>query len=251
MPLPPPATVPDPPVTMPPRNQLSQPEVYKKGTRSVINILCPQGKDTYSVGSGAIVDPRGYILSNAHLADNRRKNEPCIIRRGSPAVEFATAVPLFIPALYYSTSLSERERAEYDISIWKIKDATTTLPYWSLDAEATPKIGEVLWTLSYPAELLSSDIIFKNLWLSFSNTTVTAADSTVMSSKATLSAQHGSSGGILIDPYTGKIRSLIFGIDENQTISERKLFSLLPQAINSAIKAEKGLSLEDYLASSP
>ena len=74
---------------------------------ALVNIICTtssSGPFESISGSGVVIDPRGVILTNAHIAqffllrDYPRKDfVQCIIRTGSPAAPKYTAAPLFIP----------------------------------------------------------------------------------------------------------------------------------------------------------
>ena len=55
----------------------------------------------------------------------------------------------------------------------------------------------------------------------------------------------------MVDRFNGKLRGLIFGVTKEETINDRSLISLTPQAINTAISAETGMDLLDYLATNP
>src|SRR6185436_12542444 len=72
---------------------------------ALVNILCmPQGGSLRPIsGSGVIIDPRGVILTNAHVAqyvllsESPQINLTCSIRTGSPASPRWKAVVLYIP----------------------------------------------------------------------------------------------------------------------------------------------------------
>src|SRR3990167_7492169 len=58
--------------------------IYDHGLKSSVNLLCKANPGEYVVATGAIIDSRGYIISNAHVAEEADTKEPCTIRRGSP-----------------------------------------------------------------------------------------------------------------------------------------------------------------------
>ena len=78
-------------------------------------------------------------------------------------------------------------------------------------------------------------------------------DTTIIASRATIAAQHGSSGGVLIDPYTGKLRGIIFGIssDTIQAIDKRILYAITPSRINTIAWQETKKQFREYLAALP
>lgn len=223
--------------------------IYNQGLTSTVNILCEKNQREYIVATGAIVHSSGYILSNAHVAEGVPEHTECTIRRGSPAVAFATAHLIYIPEVYTATT-SEETRARSDFSLWKINEPGD-YPFWNIEYDQKFTNHETLLTLSYPAELLGNDIILKALNLVFSKTSVEATDSIIVRSSSNISAQHGSSGGILVDPYTSRVRSMIFAVGENTTISQRELYSLTPKSINIVLQKEIGKTLIEYLAELP
>ncbi|MEK7576496.1 MAG: serine protease [Patescibacteria group bacterium] len=250
-PEPPPSPiVASPPVASLPRKQLSQDSIYKKGLESIVNFLCDQGDGKTTVATGVIISSNGYIATNAHIADDLKDVHPtCTVRRGSPAQNFDTARLVWSPKIYHATT-SESVRATHDIAIWKLKQTTQT-SFFDFDYETEPVPNETFLTLSYPAELLSAQIIFQSLSLAFSNTIVTDVGYSIIQSRATISAQHGSSGGVLIDPYTARIRGIIFGINKTESISNRILYALSPKGINKAILEDTQKTLTDFLAGNP
>ncbi|MEK7150834.1 MAG: serine protease [Patescibacteria group bacterium] len=250
-----PVTSPPPLITpvaqpLPQKILLPQNFIYKKGLESVVNFLCEQSDGRTTIATGVIISPNGYVLTNAHIVDELKSKTPsCTIRRGSPATNYDTAQLVWIPKAYTATT-SESVRAMHDITLWKLKQNTQT-PFFDIDYETHGNSDETLLTLSYPAELLSAEIIFKSLHLVFSNTVIVSADQSIIRSRSTLSAQHGSSGGVLIDPYTSRIRGIIFGVNKTETISDRQLFALTPTAINNAVFEETQKKLTDFLAGNP
>jgi len=233
------------------RKILSSDIIYKQGIEKIVNMFCNNGKSEYIIATGAIVHPNGYILSNAHVAMDLPIGSTCDIRRGSPSTPFATAKLILVPSIYTKSS-DPQIQAHNDVSIWKIENIPTPLPFWIIDESTKTQDEEKLLTLSYPAELLGSQLILKGVNLLFSETTVTASDAILIKSRATISAQQGSSGGVLIDHYTGFVRGLMFAIDkEAPLVSDRNLYSITPHGINEAIKKETGKTLKEYLAGNP
>ncbi len=240
-----------------PQSQIRIPDatIFALGSEAVVNMLCQSKKENeYAVASGAIVDAGGYIISNAHIADTLNAEKTCDIRRGSPAEKFAKARLIFVPQHYNSTSTEAdaNVNARFDISIWKISDPPADLAYWELENEPI-KPNQELLTMGYAAELLSSESIFKGLPLTFSSTIVESNNGIIIRARSSLSAQHGSSGGIFIDRYSSKIAGLIFGIGEekNDQVSERRIFALTTKAIDTVMRAETGNTLAQYLANKP
>ncbi len=237
---------------LPPPKPIPQSELYAKGLLATVNFLCPIKDATYTVATGALIDARGYIISNAHIIDKNNIRPTCTIRTGSPAVEIGKAKLVFVPSDYFVTT-DEQLRARMDISIWKLEGARANWPHWEIDFDTISAKDEQLLTQSYPAELLSSELVFKGLNLLFSNTAITEANASIIASRATIAAQHGSSGGVLIDPYTGKLRGIIFGIssDTTQAINERTLYAITPSRISTIAWQETKKQFREYLAVLP
>jgi hypothetical protein len=236
----------------PPQKPISQSELYAKGLLATVNFLCPTKNNTYTIATGAIINTHGYIISNAHIVDKNNLQPICTVRAGSPASEIGKAKLVLIPPDYFATS-DQQVQARMDISLWKLEGERADWPHWDIDFDTTPRKNEQLLTQSYPAELLSNELVFKNLNLLFSNTIITDADASIIASRATIAAQHGSSGGILIDPYTAKLRGIIFGIssDTTEAISERTLYAITPSRINSIAWQESKKQFREYLAVLP
>lgn len=232
--------------------RLPQNALYKIGSDSVVNFFCQRSGHTI-IATGIIIDPRGYVLTNAHISDDA--GEPtCLLRRGSPAENYALAKRVFT-APGFSPTVLEPDNLRKDVAIWKITGLVGTsmpasFPAITIDPNVTVTIGSPLSTFSYPAELLGSQAILRALYLTFSETHVTAKDSYFIESAQGLGSQKGSSGGVLIDPYTGKFAGLIFAVsDEDATsVSSRKLLSLTPFAIDQVVKNATGKNWNDYLS---
>lgn len=220
--------------------------IYDQGLKSSVNLLCKASPSEYIVATGAIIDSRGYIISNAHVAEGIDAKESCVIRRGSPARPFATAILIYTP-VSYKNAAREEEKAQSDFSIWKINEPGE-YQSWELAYEQSFYENEPLLTLAYPAELLGGELVFKSLNLVFSKTYVEATDTIIIRSTSNINSQRGSSGGALIDPYTMRIRGLIFAVSENANIAEREIFSLTPKGINEIMRKETGTTLKEYLA---
>lgn len=238
-----------------PKARLPQAELHRIAAQRVVNLLCEEGGGTIAVATGIIINPAGYILTNAHIVDNANKEQECTVRKGSPALSFAIAKRVFVPSAYAATT-SVTEQIKWDMAIWKIKNPAaagqTPLPE-TFDALTLDIIHEffpqeALATFSYPAELLSKEVILSSLYLVFSETAVEGVDENFIQSLAGLGSQQGSSGGALLDPTTGTLVGLIFAVDKEMEINKRRLFALRASRINEIMKKETGKTLEEYLA---
>lgn len=218
------------------------------------------GKNSYIVvATGVIIHQDGYILTNAHVAEDALQ-DTCTVRIGSPAKTFGVAEKIFSPRMFSATS-SATENLKRDISLWRITETlpdsplTAPFPFVEIHPNHATTIGDALGTFSYPAEFLSFQVINNDLYLSFSETIVEATDRHFIQSSLGLASQKGSSGGILIDEYTGEIAGLIFAVSDTDNasndISKRKLYTLTPFAIDETILEETGKHLQEYLATKP
>lgn len=249
----PPAPAPTPP---PAPSRLSSRTLYEIAAERIVNLFCELPNNEVAIATGVIIHSNGYILTNAHVADTEQ-SRTCLIRRGSPARNFAIAERVFLPPGFTSESHT-RENLARDVAIWKITDViekndASIFPSLSIRPAQLPADGAALATFSYPAELLGSQAVVSALYLSFSETHVVSHDAYFIESAEGLGSQKGSSGGILIDPFTGEFAGLIFAISDAKTeyVSERTLFSLTPFAINETIRAATGKDLDAYLDTNP
>ncbi|TSC77449.1 MAG: hypothetical protein G01um101429_1046 [Parcubacteria group bacterium Gr01-1014_29] len=241
----------------PSKTRLGQNTLYALASERVVNLFCELEKNEVAIATGVIIHPDGYILTNAHVTDTA-KPKPCLIRNGSPARNYAIAERIFIPPQFSSTSTA-RENLAKDIALWKItkvlNDDQSSAKFSALAIRPAFQVTDKApyATFSYPAELLGSPIIVSALYLSFSETIVQAHDAYFIESTQGLGSQKGSSGGILLDPYTGEFAGLIFAINDEKTqsIAERTLFSLTPFAINEAVRNATRKDLDAYLAELP
>lgn len=204
-----------------------------------------------------IIHKNGYVLSNAHVAEDAHTKR-CMLRKGSPANNYAWAELVFFP-IGYNSDFHDNSTFRRDVAIWRITNSATDsplpaeFPAFAIDENETITDGEKLETFSYPAELLSYSIILNSLYLVFSETTVQAHDNYFIQSIEGIGSQKGSSGGILIDPYTGRLVGMIFAVSDTQSklITDRKTYSLTTYAINATVKSQTGMSINEYLATNP
>lgn len=248
-----------PPASLTPKlkPRLPQTELHRIASQSIVNLLCQEEGGTIAIATGSIIHPAGYILTNAHIVDNANKDRECVVRKGSPATPFAIAKLIFTPSAFSATT-SMNEQIKWDMALWKIEKPSpgaSPLPEsfdtLTLNTSHQFFLQEMLSTFSYPAELLSKEVILSSLYLVFSETSVEGVDEVFIQSLAGLGSQQGSSGGALLDPITGKFVGLIFAIDKETEINKRRLFALRASRIDEIMKQETGKTLEEYLATQP
>ncbi len=244
-------TVDTPPV---PRVKLSQQELYNKAQTRIVNFFCQEGGQVRTA-SGIIISPKGYILTNAHVTEGFDSNFECLIRQGSPARNLGYAKPVMFPQTYAQATQKEQQ-LKNDAAIWKLTRGPgdppglplpNSFPYYEIDPNFYPEIGQPLVTFSYPAELLGYETLLKSLYMLFGEATVSQMDQNFILSSTSLSSQAGSSGGIMVDVYTGEMVGLIFAVSQEKQINQRNLLSLNNNSINRIVQTEIGLSLQNFL----
>ncbi|MDO8548380.1 MAG: serine protease, partial [bacterium] len=155
---------------------------------SLVNILCnlrTANTSSYISGSGLLVDPRGVVLTNAHVAQffllqkNPAPNTTsCTVRTGSPAVAAYTAQLLYLPPLWIAANVSQILSAsplgtgERDYALLYITGATqfasplpSSFPALVLSIES-PKQNDPVLLAGYPAGFLDANGVQKSLYIS-------------------------------------------------------------------------------------
>ncbi len=244
---------------------------------AVVNIFCTMRDigDAAS-GSGIVIDERGIILTNAHIAqyfllDIRDGEEfvRCAIRTGSPAEKSFSGELLYIPSVWieaHAANITENGRAdtgEHDYALVRVilpaEEATSSLAALPLayDGAGLSKAEPVL-VASYPAGFLGAQAIQKNLWQVSSFTSIkelyrfaTTSESLIdiFSVHGIIGAQEGSSGGALVRAEDGKLLGVIVTRSAGDTTGERDLFSLSIPYVNADIATDLKKTLQEFLAS--
>jgi len=240
-------------------------EIYAKATRALVNIFCKDSEEqVYILGSGAVIDPQGYVLTNGHLAENfEKENVFCTLRRGSPASPFAKAKLAYLPD--QNPLIGTTKIAQKDFALLKITEAVGSNPlpetfdYFEFDPTYAVKPQEVLYSLGFPTEFLGAATIAQNTNILFTLGTIdrlVSADDDLSDAEGAylggeISAQHGSSGGIFLEIQSSKIVGLFVGLTEGETTAERKQFMFLISYIDDIVRQERGFGLKEFLYSHP
>ena len=241
---------------------------------ALVNILCkPRGAGAVLSpvsGSGVLIDPRGVILTNAHvgqyvlLAQSARINLTCVIRTGAPATPRWSAEVLYIPPLWVEAHAHEISAThpmgtgEHDYALLRITGSLDTAPlpnpFPSLSPDTREAIGfstDQVLAVSYPAEFLASAAQY-NLYPASSVTTVgqlmTFATKTVdvISLGGIVGAQGGSSGGAVVNAW-GRLIALISTTSEGDTTAERDLRAISLSYVNRDLAAQTRFDLATIL----
>ncbi len=231
---------------------------------ALVNILCkPRGGNTLPPisGSGVIIDPRGIILTNAHvaqyvlLAQSARINLSCVIRTGAPAIARWNAEILYIPPVWVEAHAKEITAThpvgtgEHDYALLRITgslDATPLpipFPHLPVDTrEAIGFYGDRVLVVSYPAEFLAGAAQF-TMYPASSITTIgqlmtfVAKTVDLISLGGIIEAQGGSSGGAVVNAW-GRLIGLISTTSEGETTATRDLRAISLSYINRDISIQ-------------
>lgn len=142
-------------------------------TDATVNVYCTykSGRTTYSTtGSGFFIDPKGIIITNAHVAAPMllidKKGKPmsdCVIRTGSPARDTYTARVLYISDQWVSDNIPElrkgrpRGTGERDFALLQVVsakqgDLPSYFPFTQIAYTGTVGEGDPVIVAGYPAE---------------------------------------------------------------------------------------------------
>ena len=242
---------------------------------ALVNILCmPRGGGSLNPisGSGVIIDPRGVILTNAHVAQYVLLSEAsaidlsCSIRSGSPATAHWMAQVLYIPRIWVDKYASEINTShptgtgEHDFAllyITKSLDGTplpSQFPFLALDTRAFIAITpDVVLGVGYAAEFVGGMQTENALYplssigpigemLTFASTT---AD--ILSLGGVVEAQSGSSGGPVVNAWN-RVVGVITTTSEGATTGARNLRAISTSYIDRDFAAQTGSSLTEFLS---
>ncbi len=252
--------------------------INQKVRQVIVNILCTSrtaGLFEPLSGSGVIIDPRGVILTNAHVAqylllkDYGVKNFlTCIARTGSPATPAYTLKILYISPQWLQdnykniTDQHPTGTGENDFALLQIVGSTDpdltlqkSFPALSTDGnEDDIKTGAPVVLAGYPAGFLGGIAIQRDLYIVSSIVNIgqrfTFRTGTVdaFSLGGSPVAQHGSSGGAVVSSQ-GKLLGIIVTSTDAKDTAGRDLDAISIAHINHSLAAETSLSLDSLLAS--
>ena len=237
---------------------------------ALVNIICyaPSGSRLRSIsGSGVIVDPKGVILTNAHIAQNfllADRNVSCTVRAGSPAIDKYKASLIYIPSAWVSanakilTEANPSGTGEYDFAFLAISksitrdDLPSSFPFIPL-ATSPSDTGTPVVIASYGAQFLESSQIQSSLFptvvfgsvkdvFTFANNTID-----VLALGGSAAAQEGSSGGGVADG-NGELVGTITTSTTEGTTDTRKLDAITASYIRAEYASETGSALDILLA---
>ncbi len=252
-------------------------EINVKTRAALVNIICTTlrgGSFNLISGSGVVVDPRGVILTNAHVAEYFLLKDyivpnyvNCVIRTGEPAETRYLARPLYISPQWIQANAGNITVAEptgtgeNDFALLLITQSTnpaaplpSSFDFLPMDFtdEALHDKNPVL-VAGYPAGNLGGISIQKDFYPVSSVVNIAQVYSFVdalpelFSIHGTVLAQHGSSGGAVVSS-AGKLIGLIATATDAPTTGDRELNAITPSHMNRSFKERNTFSLQDMFA---
>lgn len=254
---------------------ISSQSLNEKVRAAIVNVICTTtGAGPFSPisASGVMVDPRGIIITNAHVGQYfLLRNYPskdfvqCIVRTGSPASPKYTAELLFLPPSWMSANAHKiveskpTGNGEFDYSFLRITGVVgpsitipAAFPYlpFSLDA---PIVDSEVLIAGYPAGFLGGITILKELYAASTVARVgdlyTFGTNTLdlFSIGGSVVAQQGSSGGAVADG-NGSLVGIISTTSEGDTTGTRDLRAVATAYIARDFAKERGKSIVAFFA---
>jgi len=251
-------------------------ELNKKIRDSIVNILCIADSEGYLrpiSGTGVIIDPKGIILTNAHIGqyflvkDYPRKDFiHCFARTGSPAKEAYSLELMYLPSAWVENNLQNivsddpLGTGENDFALLKITgpyQTATPLPsvFLFLNPEPNPIFiyqNEDVELAGYPAGFLGALAISQNLYITSTLSKIfdvfTFKEDTVdvLSLGGTIVAQKGSSGGAVAS-LAGNLLGIIVTTTPGKTTGERDLHAITINHINNKLLETSGHGIKEVL----
>lgn len=245
--------------------------------KALVNILCnTKGNDLSPIsGTGVLINPKGIILTNAHIAqyfllkDFKEKDYvSCVARTGSPAYPTYKVELMYISPTWIKDnsrvlkSYNPTGTGENDFAFLRVTGTINgdklpeNFPYLIPDVREFIEKKEPVLLVSYPAGFLGGQAIQQNLNIASSITEIqdffTFKGNTIdlISVGGTIVSQKGSSGGGVVDKYVSLL-GIISTSSNADTTSQRELRAITLAHINRALQSEIGIGLESFLGQNP
>lgn len=240
---------------------------------AVVNIVClPNGSLRGSSGSGVVIDPRGIVVTVAHIGQRFLLRDypeegagSCYIRTGSPAKNAYSAELIYISPTWVkenkTTFLESKPRGtgEHDFAFLGITGTISPSPLPSrfiaipfVPAGTDIEVGDHVGTGSYAAEFLSSSEVRSSLYPTIKFADITdvftfnkgAVD--IFDVAAGSAAQAGSSGGVVMNE-NDRFIGLISTRDVSSGLSLRTLQAITPDHMRESFRSDTKENLDSYL----
>lgn len=238
--------------------------------KSVVNIYCTSRSGSTikaMTGSGVVIDPRGIVLTNAHVGqypllekDFSNVNLKCVGRVGSPVSESYPLEVLYISPTWVElnyrnlSQTSPKETGEFDFALLKLvsPDTTKTFTYIPTAAPSTLIIpGQPIILATYPGSLLQTQGL-NALLRSVTEKTVirdyfsfTGPSVDVIETPQSIVAEPGSSGGAVTNN-----QGEVIGIIATTVLVDgvgKTIHAITIPHINNSLLSYKFTSLRDLL----
>ncbi len=240
---------------------------------ALVNIICymPPGSGARSIsGSGVMVDPKGIILTNAHVAQYfllADRGADCTIRAGSPAKDSYDAALIYISPVWLRANASVITEAapsgtgEHDFAFLAITKSATAValpssfPAIPLATRPVAKDTPIVIG-SYGAQFLDpsqvQSALYPTLVFGSVKDIFTFAVNTidVLALGGSAAAQEGSSGGGVATAAGELVGTITTSTMESSTAS-RSLDAITASYIRAEYASEMGSALDLLLAKSP
>ena len=266
-----------PPVVVEEVPQVSFSTINEVTREALVNIFCTTksgGSFKPITGSGILIDERGVIITNAHVAQYYLLKDyltedfiTCVIRTGSPARPLYAARLLFISPSWVQTNANgiiqqePKGTGEDDYALLLITgrtDATKSLPESFNFVEPLYNSGNIkkaddVLLAAYPAGFLSGISISKDLYINSAVTkvmelfTFKTGTLDLFSIGGTVVAQQGSSGGAVVD-RDNKLLGIIVTSTMADSTGERDLRAISIAHINRSFVKDTGFDLQTLLS---
>lgn len=256
-------------------------ELNAKTRLALVNVLCTarwSGPFSPITGSGIIIDPKGVILTNAHVAQYYLLKDyltkdflDCVIRTGSPASPAYKADLIFISPSWIKnnykniTSTDPQGTGENDLALLLIKskiiptdNLPPVFPFVAPDYnEESVSVKTPVLLAGYPAGFLGGIAIQKDLWPVSAGVSILdvftysekpSYNIDIFSIGGSVVAQKGSSGGAVVSQKSGKLLGIIVTSTEASDTGGRDLRAITIAHIGRTLSAELGFNLADFLS---
>jgi hypothetical protein len=245
-------------------------ETSRKTKEALVNIIClPKSSSLPAIsGSGVIIDKRGIILTNAHIAQYFlfENSSACTIRTGSPAKPAHTASLFYIPPRWVTENapmiknVNAVGTGENDFAFLQIDDSPDTspksFPFLNMRTSDIEKAGDEVLAVGYPAGVLGGIALSRDLYAVSAVVTIHKIQSfdeinkdfLLLSPSAV--AEKGSSGGAVVNK-NNELVGLIVSVQKSGTGLQGELGTLSLSHLDRSLKNGTGRSLSSFLMQDP